>query len=319
MKHLIPVFYTLICLTLFACKSDPKPTDPPEEPVDPQVETPVEQASVSPTDNIAICLWNEAGLRDKPGRGKNIKYLETIKFGEVVTLTGNSETLEKEDRTYLEIELSDGKKGWSNAYLFAEQAERAAALKTMEIYKRPELTTITGKTFEQGDIFAVKVSDREGWVEVFGREKKKAGWARVTEGSYSVDEVDVTVAILLSRAKSESDPKKREETLNMIASNGTFAASPLMSVVDAQLAEIQAIPELPANQLYITAENLNVRSEPDNEADNVVFQVGNGTICNILERGERVPIREMNDYWYKIETDGQEGWVYGFFTSKRLE
>ena len=64
--------------------------------------------------------------------------------------------------------------------------------------------------------------------------------------------------------------------------------------------------------------NWNVRSEPDNEADNVVFQLASNDICTIIERGERVEIREMNDYWYKIEKDGHEGWIYGYFTSKRL-
>lgn len=326
MKHILPTTLLILASFLFSCEGDTSSEATSEQASAEQPAVEGEAAAEestravsSPTDDIGVCLWNQAGLRDKPGRGKDVKYLATISFGEVVTLTGESKEIPSEKRTYIELELSDGTKGWSNDYLFAVQAERAAALKEIDIYKRPELTTVTGKKFEQGDIFAVKTSDKEGWVEVFGKEKKPAGWARVTDGSYSVDEVDVTVAILLSRAASETDPQKQEETLKMIASNSTFAASPLMSIVDTKLAEVEAIPELPANQLYIAAANLNVRSEPDNEADNVLFQLSNGTICTILERGDRTPIRDMNDYWYKIEADGQEGWVYGYFTSKRLK
>ncbi|MEO1384079.1 MAG: hypothetical protein AAFV78_12680, partial [Bacteroidota bacterium] len=46
----------------------------------------------------AICLWGKAGLRDGAGRGKDLKYLATITFGEVVKLTGESEEID--DRNY---------------------------------------------------------------------------------------------------------------------------------------------------------------------------------------------------------------------------
>lgn len=275
-------------------------------------------ASSSPTSDIAISLWDQAGLRDAPGRGKGIKYLATINFGEVVTLTGEEKQIEGDSRNYIEMQLSDGKVGWSYDYLFALDALRAAALQDIELYKRPDLTTFAGKKFERGEIFAVKSGDRDDWVEVLGKEKKKEGWIRKDAVKYSTDEIDVTVAILIDRAVNESDPTKREEALKQIAENSTFSSSPMLSLVDEKLADIPTIPELPANQLYITTENLNVRSEPDTEAENVVFQVTEGDICTIIERGDLASIRDMEDYWYNISFNGQEGWIFGHFTSKRL-
>mgnify|MGYP006266340423 CR=1 FL=1 len=273
---------------------------------------------VSPTANVGICLWNQAGLRSAAGRGGEAKWITAVSFGEVVTLTGEEEAIESEDRTYLKMELSDGKVGWSNAYLYATDATRAAALQEVEIYKRPDLTTFDGDQFERGEIFAVKSGGKDDWVEVIGKERKKKGWIRKNATKYSTDEIDVTVAILVDRALEESDPREREKALKNIAENSTFSSSPMLSLVDDKLADIPTIPDLPANQLYITAENLNVRSEPDTEADNVAFQLNEGDICTILERGDLVEIRNMEDYWYKVSFEGQEGWVFGFFTSKRL-
>jgi uncharacterized protein YgiM (DUF1202 family) len=276
------------------------------------------EMATSATADVGICLWNEAGLRTAPGRSKDAKWVTSISFGEVVTLTGEETTIEGEDRTYLQMELSDGKSGWSYGYLFATDALRAAALQDIELYKRPDLTTFGGKKFERGEIFAVLAGGKDDWVEVVGKERQRTGWVRKSGASYSTDEIDVTIAILIDRALEESDPRKREEALSSIAENSTFSGSAMLSLVDDKLSSIPIIPDLPANQLYITAQNLNARSEADSEADNVVFQLNEGDICTILERGELASIRNMEDYWYRVSFQGQNGWVFGYFTSKRL-
>ncbi|MEO1450207.1 MAG: SH3 domain-containing protein [Bacteroidota bacterium] len=319
--------YLLIALTFFwvACGDSDKESAPAEAaateaPEDATARSADPEHEATPSSAVAeqaVCLWPQVGLRDKPGRGKEAKYLTGINFGEVVTLTGESEEIKAENRTYIEVSLSDGKTGWVNDYLFAVQSQRAVALKTIDVYKRPELTTFTGKKFEEGDIFALGQSNNPTWAPASGKEKTRDGWVPLTNGTYSTDEVDVTVAIMLDRAMSEKDPRKREDLLNNLASNSTFSSSPLMRLVDEAINKAEAVPELQDNQLMITAENLNVRSEPDNEADNVVFQLNNGDVCTIVEKGAQMEIRDMNDFWYKIEKDGQTGWVYGHFTSKR--
>ncbi len=269
--------------------------------------------------SLAVSLWNLAGLRDKPGRGKDAEYITSINFGELVTHLGETEEIEKEKRTYAKVELVDGKVGWVNEYLLAVDAMRAVAIEDIEVYTRPDLTTYKGKKFKKGDIFAVLNGDRDDWVEVQGKEKNIAGWVLNNDSKFKTGEIDVTVAILMDRAMEMDDPKAKEEALKSIAENSTFSTSALMPLVEEALTSVPTIPDLPANQLYVTATDLNVRSEPDNEADNVVFQLNQGDICNILTRGDLVKIREMEDYWYEIEKDGQSGWIYGFFTSKRLE
>ncbi|MCB0841955.1 MAG: SH3 domain-containing protein [Bacteroidetes bacterium] len=279
-----------------------------------------ETEPIEEENQIAICLWGQAGLRSAPGRGSDAKWVSGISFGEIVLLTGNTKEIQEQDRArnYLEMELSDGKSGWSYDYLFAVNAERGVAKQDIDIYKRPELTTFDGDKFERGEVLAYIKGDKEGWYEAFGKEKKKSGWVRSVD-AISTDEVDVTVSILVDKANEETNPAKKQELLENISNNNTFKQSVLIDMVDSQLTKVAEKMNISENQLYVTTDNLNVRSAPDTEADNVVFQLKDGSICDILEVGPMKEIRDMQDYWYKISFEGKEGWIYGAFTSKKQE
>ncbi len=267
---------------------------------------------------MAVCLWNEAGLRSAPGRGSDAKWVTAINFGELVTLTGEEMEIESEKRTYYEMILSGGSQGWSSGQLFAVDAKRAVSYGNIDLYKRPELTTFTGDQFEPGEMFAVmRNTSQPGWLEVYGKEKKKKGW--IQENSrFAVDEVDVSVAILLHQALSEKTPKAKQEALERILSSSTFQSSTLIGLVEEAKQALVARAALPANQLYITATKLNVRAEASTESE-VRFQVEEGAIATIIERGEdMIEVGGNTDYWYLIEIDGQEGWIFGKHTSKSL-
>lgn len=319
MRKLFPFFFISMLVAFSSCGSEESGDSQPEgtEAVssDGAAETDVAN---SPADAslTAVCLWNQSGLRTAPGRGSDAKWVTAVSFGEVVTLTGEEVSPEGEDRTYAEMVLKGGDKGWSNVYLFAVDAERAASYGEIDIYKRPELTTFDGDQFLPGEIFAVmNSSDQEGWLEVYGLEKKKKGW--IQENSrYTTDEVDVSVAIMFTQAKAEKSPQKQEEALNKILSNSTFRSSSLIGLIETELDAVAARAELPANQLYITATTLNMRTEASTESE-VITQVSEGQIGTIIERGpEMVEVNGNSDYWYLIDVDGQEGWVFGHHTSK---
>jgi len=307
---------------LFACENKPqqKTSEAEADAVDEATDEAASRSIDAATSDIqlGVCLWPEAGLRSIAGRSKDAKWIAGMSFGEVVTLTGNAE--EAGERNYLEMELSDGKLGWSYEYLFAVNALRAAATGTVDVYGRPDLSTFDGKQFERGEIFAVVDGSKNenGWLEVFGKEKKTKGWIKENT-NYSTEETDVNVAIMFSRAMLEKNPIAQVEKLEIISKGSAFANSPLMNIVNEKLEEIKQLTALPANQLMVTTDNLNARSEPNTETENVLFKLQSGDVCNIIERGSRAEIRKMNDYWYLVEKDGNEGWIYGYFTSKKLE
>lgn len=266
----------------------------------------------------AVCLWNEAGLRAAAGRGSDAKWVSSVNFGEVVTLTGEETKPEGDDKTYVEMILKGGAQGWSNSSLFAINAARAAAYGDIDLYKRPELTTFTGDQFEPGEIFAVMPdSEYEGWLEVYGKEKKKKGY--IQENSrFTKDEIDVSVSIMLTQALAEKGPQKQKEALERIMNSSTFQSSALIGLVETALSNLKERAELPANQLYVTADKLNARAEMSTTSE-VLFQIDGGAIGTIIERSpDMVEVNGNTDYWYLIEVDGQEGWVFGHHTSKAL-
>ena len=68
----------------------------------------------------------------------------------------------------------------------------------------------------------------------------------------------------------------------------------------------------------ITGDNVNVRSAPNTDTGEKLFQVNSGDIVKILTKGDMDDIGGLN-YWYEIKTkDGQTGWLFGKFTSKAL-
>jgi uncharacterized protein YgiM (DUF1202 family) len=316
MKVLQIVFLFVLTCALFSCGND-------SESARTGSDASAEQAEVSApgkaTDPVAICLWDKAGLREKPGAGtKDNAYLATMVFGETVGLTGESVEVAEEKRTYVAVRLSDGKEGWVNAYLLALNAQLAAAVGPIELYRRPDLLTAKGERFEAGELLAIIPGDNPDWVEVMGKEKKREGWVQKSQ-QMTEDKVDVAVAVLYAQAMGEKNPAKRETLLQSISENTSFGKSQLIRMIDDALVSISSQPALADNQMRIQATNLNVRSAPSTEGENVIFKLNEGDICTILEKGDQQKIDEMNDYWYRISFNGQEGWVYGYHTSQRAE
>lgn len=56
-----------------------------------------------------------------------------------------------------------------------------------------------------------------------------------------------------------------------------------------------------------------VRSEPSD--GEVVMKLEDGTKCTYLEKGKEETIKGVTDFWYKIEYEGQVGWVFGSQTN----
>ncbi|MBN2892042.1 MAG: SH3 domain-containing protein [Bacteroidales bacterium] len=75
--------------------------------------------------------------------------------------------------------------------------------------------------------------------------------------------------------------------------------------------DIESNPEV--EYLSIVGDQIWVRSEPS--TGDVVLKLDNGTKCILLEKGEKQTIKGVTDFWYKIEYDGKEGWVFGSQTS----
>lgn len=260
-----------------------------------------------------VSLWGSGGIREEAG--KKAKWVTRVAFGERVTYLGEEEEIEDEDRTYAKIRLSDGQEGWMNSYLLAPDAEVSAFTKKSSVFNRPDFTTTTDKKFELGDVVAVTKTQGD-WIQVVGEQKKKKGWVQ-SKGNLTSDEIDIAVALQLSKVNAEGNPVKKKELIMDILDNTAFESSVFYSEAEGMI-ESGAfdMPELSDGELMITGNSVNVRSAPDTGGDNKLFQLNSGDVCGIVEKGVEETIGGKTDNWYKIEYGGKQGWIFGSFTSR---
>lgn len=68
-----------------------------------------------------------------------------------------------------------------------------------------------------------------------------------------------------------------------------------------------------AQTLSIVGNKIWIRSEQ--KTGKVILQLDEGAKCILLEKGELQTINGVTDYWYKIDYNGTQGWVFGSQTS----
>jgi hypothetical protein len=68
--------------------------------------------------------------------------------------------------------------------------------------------------------------------------------------------------------------------------------------------------------LVIYGENIWVRDKA--KTGKVIMTLNQGDTCKILERGELAVINGQPDYWYKVEFENNQGWLFGSQTDKTL-
>jgi hypothetical protein len=67
--------------------------------------------------------------------------------------------------------------------------------------------------------------------------------------------------------------------------------------------------------LSIEGKDIWVRNQPS--TGDVVMKLNSGDKCKILEKGKQETINKQTDFWYKIEFEGETGWVFGSQTSEK--
>ena len=69
--------------------------------------------------------------------------------------------------------------------------------------------------------------------------------------------------------------------------------------------------------LKIIGNQIWVRQTPS--VGKVIMKLDNGTTCKIIQKGKKETIKSQTDYWYKIEYNGKQGWVFGSQTNLRQQ
>ena len=212
-------------LMIFACQTETK-TD-----VDVQVETKVEVVKETPS----VCVWNKGSVRDMPSR--NAKWLSGMALGEKVVWTGETVVdSSDQNRTYHKVRLSDGTEGWASEYVLALDAIPGIVIKNAQIFRRPELITLTSDIYEPMSFVAI-LDSKDDWIQVKGEENKLKGWIKFS--AVSTKDEDITAGLLAYKALKEKDPEKKVQNIQALLDNPLLSNSIFMPKLQDSLNHIE--------------------------------------------------------------------------------
>ncbi len=180
---------------------------------------------------VAVCVYPVAGMRLQAG--KNAQYLEPIKYGQEVTLLGDTAYVPSEARVYMRVKSKSGKVGWVHRHLFELHANQVVVTRTSQIYGSPgAVTTITTAKFEAGELAAM-ADFQEDWILLVGAKKEKKGWIKRSGGvePISVSNTDIAIAALMEAALENPDITGQITSLEAIQQQPGFSNSPMKTVV----------------------------------------------------------------------------------------
>lgn len=159
------------------------------------------------------------------------------------------------NREYLYVELSDGKVAWANSYGLIVDSKIAALKEDIPIYKRPDLLTITEKTFDKMDVLAIEETKGE-WIKVVGEKKKLLGW--IKNNTVTESKEDVAFSIMVSKELKEKDGSLIIDKIEEFIEKTPYVNSIFISYLKEALAESKVNEELATEEIIEEADSVSV-------------------------------------------------------------
>ena len=177
--------YPALCILIISCNTDKSEN---------------QRQGKSPGSGIAnktpsVCIWNGIAIRSEPSRKS--KTLSTLSLGEsFYYLNKSAIDSTYRNQKYLQIELSDGSKGWAADFGLVIDAKTGVVINEVPVYKRPDLLTISNMELSPMDIVAI-TEEKDSWYKITGEKKKIGGWIKISH--ISMNEEDIAMASIVKR------------------------------------------------------------------------------------------------------------------------
>lgn len=192
----------------------------------------------------AVCMSDKANVLSKPSK-KEGKVISSISLGEKLMFLDDKEEDEK-GKTYIKVKLLDGNEGWILSDLVAINAKPAVILEKVDIYSRPDLSSLSKKSFEEMDIIAIS-SKKDDWLEVVGKRNKAKNLEKawIKDKGYSEGTTDIAVAVLINRVLQKNNKTEKLAELNAIINNENFEGTTFRYVLINEIRKLDpnAFPE----------------------------------------------------------------------------
>lgn len=232
MKTIITL--TILASLFFACDSDKSKKETTQESNESGNTTSTNEEKLDYS-NKAVLLW-DGGIIDK-ANSKEGKWVSSYQFGNTLTLTGETEENTEEKKNYTEVTGPDGKTGWINDYLIVKNAFVGVVINEVVLYKNPDVMSVSNDKVKKGEIISVSAENKNGFREVYGREKKVKGFVNLIE-NISEDPLDLKVAVLFKKALWKKTVEEKTKELMSILDDPANSSSKVLEVVKSKLEEI---------------------------------------------------------------------------------
>lgn len=118
------------------------------------------------------------------------------------------------------------------------------------------------------------------------------------------------VLLLISSVMAACSGNKKEEREKAVKDS--------IARVAAVNDSIKKIEEQFPKTLVIQGTNVNMRVAPKLDAI-IIKQLKSNDTCEVLEKGKKQTVTDKTDYWYRVRFRNKEGWIFGAFTSIKLQ
>lgn len=190
----------------------------------------------------SVCIYDNASVISEPSK-KDGKFISNISLGEKVYFLGENEVDENnKNKKYIFIKMLDGKEGWIQAEFVTINAKPAVIIEKTDLYARPDLSTISKKSYEPMDIIAI-ASRKDDWLETIGKKAAVKGW--IKDKGYSESTTDIATALLVKRALAKSKQSERLAELINIYNNSNLSGSSFeeMIITECRKIDPKAFPD----------------------------------------------------------------------------
>lgn len=190
----------------------------------------------------SVCIYDNASVISEPSK-KDGKFISNISLGEKVYFLSENEVDENnKNKKYIFIKMLDGKEGWIQAEFVSINAKPAVIIEKTDLYARPDLSTISKKSYEPMDIIAI-ASRKDDWLETIGKKAAVKGW--IKDKGYSESTTDIATALLVKRALAKSKQSERLAELLNIYNNSNLSGSSFeeMIITECRKIDPKAFPD----------------------------------------------------------------------------
>lgn len=205
--------------------------------------TPAPQPAYTAEDRpTLISAFDRLSLRAAPG--DNAVELAVLGFGQTAFPVASTQAVRSQDRTYIQVQLSDGRTGWIDSGRAILDGHIAVLTRSLRGYPiSTDRTSDRGALLFQGGEIVILEDARQqngiDWVKVVSRNAQKHAWIAGIDG-LSIEDLDLEIGQALYLASLENSLFARKARLEAIRQWPGYRQSPLAPVVEQQLQQLYA-------------------------------------------------------------------------------